>query len=123
MQQSAHVIGEGFAVGMCRAVVERGRAERQRCRWNKPGRFQLNVLQSGRFDFAISRRTEQLLKAAEHERLFGRRQTLIFPAPTKMLQRGRVIAYPPAAWGPDGSSFSLEQRRPNNFEGRADARN
>jgi hypothetical protein len=31
-------------------------------------------------------RTEQLLDAAEHKSVFGRRQTLAFPAPSEMLQ-------------------------------------
>ncbi len=71
---------------MCRAVIERGRAERERWRWIELGRCELDVLQPRRFDYALGQRTEQLLDAGEDESLFGRRQTLAFPAPTEMLQ-------------------------------------
>src|SRR5271155_7252 len=82
---------------MCRAVIQRGRTERWRCRWIERGLFELDVFQPGRFDFVVSRRAEPLLETSEHESLFGRRQPLAFPAPTEMLQT-RLHHYYPPAW-------------------------
>ena len=48
-------------------------------------------------------------------------QTLAFPAPPKCFSRGCFTAILPLGCGPHGSSFSLEQKRPNNFEGPTDA--
>jgi hypothetical protein len=69
---------------MCHAVIEYGRAERQRWRWIEPGRCELDVLQPRRLDYALGW-AKPLFNASEHKGLFGQRQTLAFPAPSEML--------------------------------------
>src|SRR6516164_2365542 len=96
---------------MCRAVIERGRADRQRCRWIDPGRFKLEVVQSGRFNFAFSQRTKPLLDAPQHKGLFVRRQAFAFPAPTEMLQPRLCHCFPPAWFWLDGATCFLSDRR------------
>jgi hypothetical protein len=81
---------------MCCTVIKRGRAERQRRGWIDPGRFKLEVVQPGWFDFAFSQRTKPLLDAPQHKGLFIRRQTFAFPAPTEMLQPRLRHCFPPA---------------------------
>jgi len=72
-----------------------------------------------RLYFVIGQRTKKLLDASEYEGLFGRCQTIPFPAPTKMLQplpvKAGVILVRIPRYGYFRQRFTLIQPRRRQF--------
>ena len=87
---------------ICRKCAPRGHSapsSRMATMGRTSGRIELDILKSGRLDFAVCRPAKPLLDAAEHVGLLGQRQPLAFSAPPEMFQPSQHLCFPPVGWG------------------------